>query len=117
MGGNGAEVRLHLDGNYASSQYSFEAEPTKTDPSFVVNGRLSLASVAVGDHGQKVTFSLWSRNLLDHRYIYRRSDANSSPVLNYNGAVLASTSYGGILGDYGNFNPPRTFGAEISAKF
>ena len=117
VGGGGAEVRLHLDGNYASSQYSFEAEPTKTDPSFVMNGRLSLADIAVGDHGQRVTFSVWTRNLLDHRYIYRRSDANSSPVLNYNGATLASTSYGGILGDYGNFNPPRTFGAEISAKF
>lgn len=49
--------------------------------------------------------------------MYRRSDANSSPALNYNGATLASTSYGGVLGDYGNFNPPRTFGAEVGVKF
>ena len=41
-----ATLRLRLDGNYASSQYSFEAEPTKTDASFVVNGRLALADIA-----------------------------------------------------------------------
>jgi iron complex outermembrane receptor protein len=116
VGGHDTSVRFHLDGNYASSQYSFEAEPTKTDPSFVVNGRISLADIAVNDHN-KVTVSVWSRNLLDHRYVYRRSAANSSPVLNYNGATLASTSYSGILGDYGNFNPPRTWGLEVSAKF
>nr|NUR38304.1 hypothetical protein [Sphingomonas sp.] len=43
--------------------------------------------------------------------------ANSSPVLNYNPAgQLVSTNYGGILGDYANFNPPRTWGAELSFK-
>lgn len=67
VGSRDAQLKFHLDGNYASSQYSFEAEPTKTDPSFVMNGRLSLAGVEVGVHGQKVTFALWTRNLLDHR--------------------------------------------------
>ena len=113
----GANLRLHLDGNYASSQYSFQLESTKTDPSFVVNGRIALADIKMNETS-KVTLSLWARNLLDHTYIYRRSDANSSPVLNYgaNGA-LQSTAYGGILGDYANFNPPRTFGAEASVQF
>ena len=110
------KVRLHLDANYASSQYSFQLEPTKTDASFVVNGRLALADIAVNDHN-KVTVAVWARNLLDTTYVYRRSAANSSPVLNYNGATLVSTAYGGILGDYGNFNPPRTWGLELSAKF
>ena len=111
-----ATVRLHLDGNYASKQYSFQLENTKTDSSFVVNGRLALADIAVTDHN-KVTVSVWSRNLFDRTYIYRRSAANSSPVLNYNGPTLVSTSYGGILGDYANLNPPRTWGLELSAKF
>ncbi|WP_171012467.1 MULTISPECIES: TonB-dependent receptor [unclassified Sphingomonas] len=113
----GANVRLHLDGNYASSQYSFQLESTKTDPSFVMNGRIALADIRMNDSAQ-VTLSLWARNLLDNTYIYRRSNANSSPVYNYgaNGA-LVSTNYGGILGDYANFNPPRTFGAEASVKF
>ncbi len=113
----GANLRFHLDGNYASSQYSFQLEPTKTDPSFVVNGRIALADIQM-KNGSTVTLSVWSRNLLDHTYIYRRSNANSSPVLNYgaNGA-LVSTNYGGILGDYANFNPPRTIGGEVSVKF
>lgn len=112
-----ASVRLHLDGNYASSQYSFQLENTKTDASFVMNGRLALADIAVTDHN-KVTVSVWARNLLDTTYIYRRSAANSAPVQNI-GATnqLVSTNYGGILGDYANFNPPRTWGLELSAKF
>lgn len=112
-----ASVRLHLDGNYSSSQYSFQLEPTKTDASFVMNGRLALADIAVNDHN-KVTVSVWARNLLDTTYIYRRSAANSSPVVNYNpNGTVASTNYGGILGDYANFNAPRTWGLELSAKF
>ncbi|AXJ96957.1 TonB-dependent receptor [Sphingomonas sp.] len=116
--GNGdATVRFHLDGNYASSQYSFQLEPTKTDASFVMNGRVALADIAVSDHN-KVTFAFWVRNLLDTTYIYRRSAANSSPVFNYaSNGQLISTSYGGILGDYANFNPPRTWGVEATVKF
>ncbi|MBN8807725.1 MAG: TonB-dependent receptor [Sphingomonas sp.] len=122
------KVRFHLDANYASSQYSFQLEPTKTDPSFVMNGRIALTDINVGDRN-KVTLAFWVRNLLDHTYIYRRSAANSSPVLNYCGSnglngtaactpnTLISTNYGGILGDYGNLNPPRTWGFELSAKF
>ncbi|MEI5688415.1 TonB-dependent receptor [Sphingomonas kyungheensis] len=116
--GNGdATVRFHLDGNYASSQYSFQLEPTKTDASFIMNGRLSLADIAVSDHN-KVTFAFWVRNLLDTTYIYRRSSANSSPVYNYGAnGQLVSTNYGGILGDYANFNPPRTYGLEATVRF
>ncbi|CAN5439665.1 hypothetical protein BH09PSE4_BH09PSE4_13960 [soil metagenome] len=117
FGGSDMSVRFHLDANYASSQYSFQLEPTKTDPSFIVNGRISLADISINGGGSKVTLSVWSRNLFDRTYIYRRSAANSSPVSNYNGTTLVSTNYGGILGDYGNLNPPRTFGAEASMKF
>ncbi|WP_375391098.1 TonB-dependent receptor [uncultured Sphingomonas sp.] len=123
-----AKVRLHLDANYSSSYYSFELEPTKTDSSFVVNGRLALADIKVNDN-DRVTLSAWVRNMFDEQYIYRRSNANSSPVQNYCGAnglngttpctanALISNNYGGILGDYANFNPPRTFGLEVAAKF
>lgn len=99
MGGNGIAVRLHLDANYASSQYSFQNEPVKADASFVMNGRLALANLPVGSSGTKATISVWCRNLLDTTYIYRRSAANDP-----------------VLGDYGNFNPPRTFGIEASVK-
>ncbi|WP_353203794.1 TonB-dependent receptor, partial [Sphingomonas sp.] len=117
VGGDTTKVRLHLDAAYASSQYSFQLENTKTDSSFVVNGRLALADIAV-NATNKVTISVWARNLFDTTYIYRRSSANSSPVLNYNAdGTLRSSSYGGILGDYGNLNPPRTWGLEVAAKF
>ena len=116
VGKDDTAVSIHFDANYASSQYSFQLEPTKTDPSFIVNGRIALTDIAVSANN-KVTLSLWSRNLLNHTYIYRRSAANSTPVYNYNGTTLVSTSYGGILGDYGNLNPPRTWGFEVSAKF
>ena len=116
IGNDSTSIRVHFDANYASSQYSFQLEPTKTDASFIVNGRIALADIAVNE-SNKVTLALWSRNLFNRTYIYRRSAANSSPVLNYNGTTLVSTNYGGILGDYGNFNPPRTWGFEVSAKF
>ena len=117
VGGNGATIRLHLDANYASSQYSFQLEPIKTDPSFVVNGRIAIADIGINGDKNKVTLAIWSRNLFDRTYVYRRSGANSLPVLNYNGTTLVSTNYGGILGDYGNFNAPRTWGVEAAMKF
>ncbi|WP_395614054.1 TonB-dependent receptor [Allosphingosinicella sp.] len=99
VGGQGAQVRLHLDANYADPQYSFQAESVRTDSSFIVNGRIALADVRVGPEA-RVTFSLWSRNLLNETHIYRRSAANAA-----------------VLGDYANFNAPRTFGAEIGFAF
>ena len=116
LGSGNTKVRFHLDAAYASSQYSFQLEPTKTDPSFIVNGRVALADLEAGN-SNKVTLAFWVRNLFDRTYVYRRSAANSSPVLNYNGSTLVSSNYGGILGDYGNLNPPRTWGFELSAKF
>ena len=90
------KVRFHLDGNYADAQYSFQNEPVKTQSSFIVNGRLALADMQMTDRA-KATLSLWTRNLFDETHIYRRSNANAL-----------------VLGDYANFNPPRTFGLEVS---
>ena len=118
IGSGDMTVRLHLDAAYASSQYSFQTESTKTDDSFIVNGRLALADIPLGSGGQKLTVAAWVRNMLNEEHIYRRSDANSVPTLNYTAAgTLGSTSYGGILGDYGNYNPPRTFGLEGTVRF
>jgi iron complex outermembrane receptor protein len=113
----GAKFRAHLDANYAGRQYSFQAEPVKTDSSFIVNGRLALADISVNEGSTLLTFSLWARNLLDETHIYRRSAANSTPAAKFTGNVPnGGLNYGGVLGDYGNFNPPRTFGAEIAFK-
>ena len=113
----GGKWRAHLDANYAGRQYSFQAEPVKTDSSFIVNGRLALADVEMNQGSSLVTFALWSRNLLNETHIYRRSAANSSPTnVTSGGVITPALNYLGVLGDYGNFNPPRTFGAEISFK-
>jgi iron complex outermembrane receptor protein len=91
---------MHLDGNYAGRMYSFQAEPVLTDSSFIVNGSIALAHIPLNNGATTATLSLWSRNLLDEAHIYRRSAANA-----------------GVLGDYANFNPPRTFGFEATVKY
>lgn len=96
----GMSLRAHIDANYSDPVYSFQNEPTRTDRSFVVNGSIALADIPMGPGGQKLTVSAWSRNLFNTTYIYRRSAANEK-----------------VLGDYGNFNPPRTFGLEAQVAF
>ena len=70
-----AKLRVHLDANYAGRQYSFQAETVKTESSFIVNGRIALADIAM-NQGALLTFALWARNLLNETHIYRRSEAN-----------------------------------------
>jgi iron complex outermembrane receptor protein len=110
----GAKLRLHLDASYAGRQYSFQAEPVRTDSSFIVNGRVALTDIGVGGGETRLQFALWARNLLNEAHIYRRSAANSAPVVD---SITGIPSYSGVLGDYGNFNPPRTFGAEATLRF
>ena len=108
-------LRAHLDANYADAQYAFQTEfadvsPTgkliqnvavKTDSSFIVNGSLTLADIGMGGgDGPTASLSLWSRNLLNESHIYRISAANR-----------------GTIGDYANFNPPRTVGLELRVKY
>ena len=100
LGSNGTMLKLHLDGNYSSPAFSFASENVKTDKSFIVNGRLSVADIPVSENGQTLAVSLWARNLLNESHIYRRSNANRL-----------------VLGDYANFNAPRTFGVEATVKF
>lgn len=97
---NGTMLKLHLDGNYASPAFTFANENVKTDKSFIVNARLSLADMQLWDNGQNITVALWARNLLNRSQIYRRSNANRL-----------------VLGDYANFNAPRTIGMEVTVAF
>jgi len=43
--GGDAQVRFHIDGNYAGRQYSFQNEPTRTDASFIVNSSIAIADI------------------------------------------------------------------------
>ncbi|UIJ46490.1 TonB-dependent receptor [Sphingomonas cannabina] len=116
VGGGDTAIALHLDANYAQSTQTFDQFATRNDPSFIVNGRLSLADIQLADTGQKVTFSIWARNLFDEQYVYRRDPSNSLPGAPTTPGATAG-SIASVLGDYGNFNAPRTFGAEASLRF
>jgi iron complex outermembrane receptor protein len=95
-----ARFQVHVDANYADPVYSFQSENVKTDRSFTVNARVAVADIPLQGSENKLTLSLWARNLTDETYIYRRSNANNA-----------------TQGAYGNFNPPRTVGVEASVKF
>lgn len=110
---NGMALRLHLDANYSDPTYSFQAESVKTDSSFVVNGSLQLADIPLNGGGTRASLNLWARNLFNEQHIYRRSNANDSPTVNNDGSL----NYGGVLGDYANFNAPRTFGVQGTVNF
>lgn len=100
VGSGDTSLRFHLDANYADAAYTFDNENVKADKSFIVNGRISLADIQMSDAGQKLTVSAWGRNLFNESHIYRRSNANRA-----------------VLGDYANFNAPRTWGIEATVAF
>jgi iron complex outermembrane receptor protein len=116
IGGGDTQLKFHIDANYSQATQAFDQFATKADASFIVNGRIAIADMAFGhDGGQKLTLSLWSRNLFDEQHVFRRDPSNSLP-----GAPTTSLTagpIGNVLGDYGNFNAPRTFGAEAAVKF
>jgi iron complex outermembrane receptor protein len=113
IGANDTTLKFHFDGNYSQATQAFDQFATKNDASLIFNGRISLADIGVGD--RKLTLSVWGRNLFNEQYVFRRDPSNSLP-----GAPTTSVSTGSvnnILGDYGNFNAPRTFGIDASVAF
>lgn len=94
-----ASLRFHLDGNYASGQYSMANDPTKTGSSFIVNGRLALAGLAMPGTGAELELAIWARNLFNEAHTFVKANGGTT------------------LGYYGIFNDPRTFGMQASVKF
>ncbi len=94
----GATFRAHIDGNYGDGQYTSTTDPTLSDDSFLVNGRLALTDIRPAEGSPALQLSLWSRNLLDEKVVFLR---NTSAA----------------LGTYGIYNEPRTFGVEANIKF
>ena len=94
----GANLRAHLDANFADAQMTSTTDKTLSDRSFTVNGRLTLADITLGEGAPALQLSLWSRNLTDTSYAFLR---------NTNAA----------LGTYAIYNEPRTFGFEANMKF
>ncbi|HYG06265.1 MAG TPA: TonB-dependent receptor [Stenotrophomonas sp.] len=91
-------LKFHVDGNWSDGYYTSEVEQTLTDSSFVVNARIALVDVPMGNSGATAEFSLWSRNLLDEEHLFYTSNTAG-------------------LGAYGIFNDPRTFGFDIALRY
>ena len=89
---------LHVDGSYGDGQYTSTTDPTLSDSSFIVNGRIALSEIPMTGTGATMQVALWSRNLFDERHAFLR---------NFNAS----------LGTYGIFNEPRTYGVEAKFKF
>nr|WP_295109274.1 TonB-dependent receptor [uncultured Caulobacter sp.] len=99
VGGGAAMLKAHLDANIADGYRSMAGEATLTDSSFLMNGRLSLADLDLSRDG-KLELALWARNLLNEQYLFVRSHAAWA-----------------VIGDYGVFNEPRTFGLDATLRF
>ncbi len=112
---SGTAIKLHLDANYSQATQAFDQFPTKAGSSFIVNGRLALADIKLSEGAQKLTVAVWARNMFNEQHIFRQDPSNSLP-----GAPTSSLTngpIGNVLGDYGNYNAPRTFGLEAIVKF
>lgn len=92
-----ATLKAHIDANWAGKQYTSTSDPTLSDESFIVNGRIALADIAVREDA-RLEVAVWARNLLDNAYVFLR---NSNPS----------------LGTFGIYNEPRTLGVEARVRF
>jgi iron complex outermembrane receptor protein len=94
----GATILAHLDANYADGHVTSGDDPTRSDSSFIVNGRLSLAEIGLNNTPSTLQLSIWSRNLLNEQYV----------------RVKRFISF---IGTYGIYNEPRTFGVDATIRF
>ena len=122
IGSGESSIKFHLDANYSQATQSFDQFATKADASIIVNGRISLLDIGVGPAGTRFNLSVWSRNLFNNQFLFRRDPSNSLPSVQSNAVagvpnITLIGNNGGILGDYGNFNMPRTFGMDATFRF
>jgi iron complex outermembrane receptor protein len=94
-----ATLRAHLDANASDGYRALPGEPTLSDSSFLVNGRLALGDIDIG-RDTRLELALWSRNLFNREQVFLRSAAANA-----------------VSGVYGIFNEPRSFGADLQVKF
>lgn len=99
IGSGAVTLRAHLDGNIADGYRAMAGEPTLTDSSFLVNGRLAIGGIDL-TRGAKLEVALWSRNLFNEQHVMVRSHAAYA-----------------VIGDYGVYNEPRSFGLDGTLRF
>lgn len=93
--------RMNLDIN-GTSKYFSNPNVLNDDPGYgLVNGRVGLASIRVGDHGGTLDFMLFGKNLFDKSY------------QNYDYATAGVTGQNNIA----VFGERRTYGASVLYKY
>lgn len=122
LGDNGTRIKFHLDANYSQATQSFDQFAIKNDESFIVNGRVSVLDIPVAGNGARLNLGLWSRNLFNNQLVFRRDPSNSLPAVPSAAVggvpnIVQVGNNSGILGDYGNFNMPRTVGLDATVSF
>lgn len=108
---HGFTLLAHLDGNIDSGYYANTTDPVylgvgnarnvyqpKGDSGLIVNGRIAISNVQLGDTGTRATFSLWSRNLFAEQHAYFKSLGVTTGLQSY-------------------FNEPRQFGGQVELAF
>ena len=90
---NNFTVETHLDANKSDPAYSFSEFDLPNDGSFIVNGSVSINDFS---YAESLSVQLWVRNILDSHFVFRSDPSNDA-----------------VLGTYGNFNAPRTFGITL----
>jgi iron complex outermembrane recepter protein len=95
-------VSAHLDANYSGSFFTLSASAPKTDPYLILNGRITLGEIRIGQTGSEIAVSLWGKNLTNEAW-----ETVQFP-LEGRGLINALTVH---------YNEPRTYGLEARLKF
>ncbi|MBV6416946.1 MAG: hypothetical protein CMLOHMNK_01564 [Steroidobacteraceae bacterium] len=95
-------LSAHLDANYSGSFFTADPPAPKSDSYLIVNARLTLGEVRVGDNGGELAFSLWGKNLSNEEYSVFQFYLDAPGL---------------IRGLNTHLNDPRTYGAELTYKF
>lgn len=96
------ELHLILDYAHSSAYWGLVSPPAfsfRADASDFVNGRLALQNIPVGERSAEV--AVWVKNLMNDFYGVAGANFGSG--------------FGGLT--YTTFNPPRTFGIDLTFRF
>lgn len=95
-------VTAHVDAIYSGSFLTGGIEHPATGPYFLLNGRLTLGDVELGTSGNRISFSLWGKNLTQERY----------EVFQFGLGGRGLSNIGTVV-----WNEPRTYGFEFRFQY
>jgi iron complex outermembrane recepter protein len=99
---DGITLATHLDAVYSSSFYTGGSTSPKTGSYVMINGRVTLSDIELGNDGVKLAVSLWGKNLTNTQW----------EVFQFN---TAGPGLANLTNTY--WNEPRTYGIEARVTF